>query len=103
MHEWSQERGSRLMFPTRKMVRRDASALMRVNADWRQRTFNQRPAAIPQQLEPTRSLASASIIYSPDVADFWVAFAIEAKRLVKSLPLRDSSRTVPFASTPSAR
>jgi hypothetical protein len=84
-------------------VRRDASALMRVNADWRQRTSDQQPAAIPQQLEPTRSLASASIIYSHDIADFWVAFAIEAKRLVKSLPLRESSRTLPFALTPSAR
>jgi hypothetical protein len=28
--------------------RRDASALMSINADWRQRTFHQQPTAIPQ-------------------------------------------------------
>src|SRR5258705_4443285 len=83
----------------RKIVRRDASALMRGNADWRQRTSDQQPAAIPQHLEPTRSLASASINYSHDIADFWVAFAIEAKRFVKFMPLRDNSRTLPFALT----
>jgi hypothetical protein len=41
-------------------------------------TLSKKPAAIPQQLELTRSLASVSNIYSHYVADIWLAFAIVA-------------------------
>jgi hypothetical protein len=44
-------------------------SLLEVNADWRQRTFHQQPAAIPQQLEPTRSMAKGSNIYSHEIVD----------------------------------
>jgi hypothetical protein len=87
------------------MVQRDASALMSVyanwrqkssvklNADWRQRTFHQQPAAIPQQLEPTRSMANGSIIYSQDIVDIRLPCAIEAKALgeVLAVPREQSN------------
>src|ERR1700730_15021387 len=56
-------------------------------------TITKKPAAIPQQLELTRSLASVSNIYSHYVADLWLAFAIDAKHTVKSLPLSENNRT----------
>jgi hypothetical protein len=52
-------------------------------------TITKKPAAVPQQLELTRSLASVSNIYSHDVADLWLAFAIDAKRTVKSAVARE--------------
>ena len=76
----------------REMARRDESALMRVSADRgveRQRLFTKQPTASRSDLELTRSLASVSNIYSPYVADLWLTIAIEAKRLVKSLPLHE--------------
>jgi hypothetical protein len=64
-------------------------------------TITKKPAAIPQQLELTRSLASVSNIYSHYVADLWLAFAIDAKHTVKSLPLRENNRTWRSAFMPS--
>jgi hypothetical protein len=87
-------------------ARRDVPALMKVSTgegvDGGE-TVTKKPAAIPQQLELTRSLASASDIYSHYVADLSLAFAIDAKRTVKSLPLRENNRTWRAAFMPSAR
>jgi hypothetical protein len=74
------------------MARRDESALMRVSADRGvngRDFFTKQPTASRSDLELTRSLASISNIYSPYVADIWLAIAIEAKRLVKFLPLHE--------------
>jgi hypothetical protein len=63
------------------VVRRDVPALMKVSTDEGVDggdTLSKKPAAIPQQLELTRSLASVSNIYSHYVADIWLAFAIVA-------------------------
>jgi hypothetical protein len=76
-------------------------SFLEVNVDWRQRTLHQQPAAIPQQLEPTRSMAKGSNIYSREIVDIRLPGAIEPKPRVISLPLRNN-RTLSADFAPSA-
>ncbi len=69
-------------------------ALMIVNADWRQRTLSSTAGGIPQHFEPTRSLARALTFIHMRSLTFGYPGAIEAKRWVKSLPLRNNRASV---------
>jgi hypothetical protein len=69
-----------------KMVRRDASALMRVSTGEggrRQKPFTKEPAAIPQQLQPMRSLANTYSAHLHPHANVWLTLEPKGREIRK--------------------